>query len=168
MKMRAVHYIPLLAVLIGCLSVGCSKANSSPVKERAVQKQGLWETTTTAVSMDRSDWSRAETDAFLKRFDKPVINRYCFDGYQPLVGETFVEGQCRWTRISDVGEKIDRIASCTIATADGKQMSGDMSFVGQRAPSNYVMQIVDESRSPSSGALSKITTREEGRWVGPC
>jgi Protein of unknown function (DUF3617) len=162
--MIATHrYVCLLA----CLGVAYSQAISSPSADQN-PKAGLWQSTTAVIDIQKPGWARAEAEALLKQFEQPAIASFCFDGRKPWVGKQFLGETCEWTRIDDAGDKVSRSAVCGSAVKDDQSQVSDLDYTGSQSTDAYVHDVVTTHRDSTGQAGTRITTREVGKWLGPC
>lgn len=148
---------PLLALLT---LAGCSAAGD-PYSPR----EGQWEVTTSFVTMDGPGVTPERVAQLRKSFDKPMVEKTCFDGKPDKVGDTKMAGRCTVTRISDSGAKVDNEWKCQQAGKPGDIVS---TVHGTQGPDRYDHRISTESFDPVSKKTTTVVTREQGKRIGEC
>ena len=150
--------LPILAIAALAVAAGCGSA-ASPGANPHLPKAGLWDVRVELVGSDpplppeAAALARAEAE-------RPEVRRQCFPGTLPSVGGTYVDGRCRYTRVEDRGPAANRLAVCEGGLA--------VETLGTRSAEAYDYRIVTRMDDPATGRARTVTTRERGRWLGPC
>lgn len=141
------------------LLAGCSAAG-----DPYAPREGQWEVTTSFVTIDGPGVTPERVAQLRKSFEKPLVEKTCFDGEPDKVGDTKMAGRCTVTRISDTGAKVDNEWRCQQA---GKP-DAISTVHGTQGPDRYDHRISTDSFDAQNKGTMTVVTREQGRRIGEC
>jgi hypothetical protein len=141
-----------------CLSNGAAATAGIP-------RAGLWEVTTTVVSIPELPGDRAAAAELGSLVGRRTVGRYCFDGRPPVVGGATVDGRCVHTQVADRGGIVSRAARCRGTRPD---QTGWTVTTGSQSSDHYDLRIRVSQSDRSGRTTPPIEMREEGRRIGPC
>ncbi|MBK8374150.1 DUF3617 domain-containing protein [Sphingorhabdus sp.] len=157
MSFALFRWLPIAFVSIG----GCGSGATSELTaaQNANPKPGLWQTTTTLISVVPE--LQGEAKAAIDKLREPQVESICVSGTVPKIGETAFNLPCRYSKIADEGSRVQREAVCT-----GQDT---VTWTGVRSSNDYDFRIEVKKIDPQSGrTLRTVVTQERGRRLGDC
>lgn len=146
------------AIAAAALFLIWNGAGTSAVQPPIAITAGEWETTTSMVDMHIPGLSAADIETIRSTVGGTRIERQCFTGRQPRVGDPFADN-CTYTRIADVGGQAVRDATCPMADGPARTVA----LRGSISPEAYDFRL-----TLSDGRGGEVVTREVGRRIGDC